>query len=231
MQQSGWGDESVLLAESASAKLFASVQASSARSDLSGVAVMLKRALPLALLVVFSGTSAIGQRGPVTAPATIDSMAISGANQYGLQNINLWAIGAFEMDRSPLEGQSGSVSAKDVKAPGHARNEYNKGYLLLMRKDPKGAVQHLTTAISEYSDFVAARNALGLAYMQLGQSDSAREQFAKAASLDDHLPGSFLNLGSAQLALKDYPSAEQSVQKASSLAPLDLEVSTALTYA
>jgi transposase len=44
------------------------------------------------------------------------------------------------------------------------------------------------------------------------------------------LPNSYLNLGIAQLALKDYPAAEESLRKASSIAPLDLQLSSALVY-
>lgn len=48
--------------------------------------------------------------------------------------------------------------------------------------------------------------------------------------LDDHLPNSYLNLGCAELALKQYPAAEESLRKASSIAPLDLQLRTALAY-
>jgi VWFA-related protein len=99
-----------------------------------------------------------------------------------------------------------------------------------MKKDYKGAIDHLGIAVSIYPDFVAAHNALGSAYLALGQNDQARDQFAKAVSLDDHLPTSYVNLGCAQLALKDYHSAQESVGKASSIAPLDLQLATALTY-
>lgn len=144
---------------------------------------------------------------------------------------NLWSLVNEGQNRSPLESPSGSVSKLDLKAPGKARHEYEKGYKLLMLKDYKEAVDHLASAVSIYPDFVAAHNALGSAYLSLGQNDQARDQYAKAVLLDDHLPGSYLNLGCAQLALKDYHSAEESAQKASTMAPLDLQLATALTYA
>lgn len=143
---------------------------------------------------------------------------------------NLWSLVNEGQNRSPLESPSGSVSKLDLKAPGKARREYEKGYKLLMLKDYKGAIEHLEIAISVYPDFVAAHNALGSAYLGLGQNNQARDQYAKAVLLDDHLPGSYLNLGCAQLALKDYHSAQESTQKASSMAPLDLQLATALTY-
>jgi len=144
---------------------------------------------------------------------------------------NLWGLVNAGENRSPLEGASGSISKLDLKAPGKARREYEKGYKLLMQKDYQGAIDHLAIAVSIYPDFVAAHNALGSAYLNLGQNEQARDQYAKAVLLDDHLPGSYLNLGCAQLALKDYHSAEESAQKASTMAPLDLELATALTYA
>ncbi|HSZ61549.1 MAG TPA: VWA domain-containing protein [Terriglobales bacterium] len=102
---------------------------------------------------------------------------------------------------------------------------------LLLRKDPAGSVEHLSKAVTIYPKFVAAHNSLGTAYMDLGEFDKAREQFEQATLLDDHLPNLFSNLCHAQLALKDYPAAEQAIKAASSLAPLNLNLSSALVYA
>jgi VWFA-related protein len=99
-----------------------------------------------------------------------------------------------------------------------------------MGNDPHGAVEHLSKAISIYPKFVAAHNALGSAYLRLGQIEMARGEFAQAVTLDDHLPNSYLNLGCAELALKQYPEAEESLRKASSIAPLDVELQLALAY-
>lgn len=162
--------------------------------------------------------------------ATASSMAAR-QSTFGTSDFDLWSAGHAANDRSPLQAPSGSVSALDLKAPEKARREYNQGYLLLMRKDLDGAVEHLGTAITIYPGFVAAHNALGLAYMSLEQHGLARDQFAEAVLLDGHLPASYLNLGCAQLALQDYGLAEESVKKAVSLAPLDMQLATALTYA
>jgi Ca-activated chloride channel family protein len=173
------------------------------------------------------------QQGPMHIGGAGSSEGFNGFVGADLSQVSgaqtMWSA-ANTASRSPLEGPSGSVSKLDLKAPGKARREYEKGYQLLMKKDYKAAIEHLAIAVSVYSDFVAAHNALGSAYLSLGQNDQARDQFAKAVSLDDHLPTSYLNLGCAQLALKDYHSAQASVQKASSIAPLDLQLATALTY-
>jgi Ca-activated chloride channel homolog len=140
---------------------------------------------------------------------------------------DLWDISGLH---SPLESPGGSLSKLDLKAPAKARREYEKGYQLLLRKDYLGSVDHLTTAISIYPSFVAAHNALGSAYLALARNDEARAEFARAVALDDHLPNSYLNLGCAQLALQQFDAAEQSIQKASAIAPLDLTLLTALAY-
>ena len=148
--------------------------------------------------------------------------------QSTLLDQSLWLING--QSRSPLESPNGSLSKLDLKAPGKARHEFEKGYQLLMRKDLQAAVEHLTTATSIYPSFVAAHNALGSAYLGLQQNDQARAQFAHAIALDDHLPGSYLNLGCAELALSHFPAAQEAIQKASTIAPLDLQLLTALAY-
>lgn len=141
-----------------------------------------------------------------------------------------WAMTTNAQNRSPFETPSGFLSKLDLKASWKARREYEKGYQLLLRKDFPNAVSHLASATAIYANFVAAHNALGTAYLALGQSDKARDEFAISVSLDDHLPNSHLNLGCAELALGHYPAAEESIQKASSIAPLDLKLLSALAY-
>ena len=77
---------------------------------------------------------------------------------------------------------------------------------------------------------MAAHNALGSAYLSLKQNDQARAEFAQAIALDDHLPTSYLNLGCAELALGHFPAAEKPFKKLRRIAPLDLQLLTALAY-
>jgi Ca-activated chloride channel homolog len=199
---------------------------------------MLRRRLRTALLVgglswvvgacpataqVFSTPSASGKfGGSMTSLDSIQTVGID--SNIFLINTQSAAHG------SPLQTPSGSISALDLKSPAKARSEYEKGYKLLMRKDLQAAIGHLSKSVTIYPSFVAAHNALGTAYLNLGQNQEAREEFAKAVALDDHLPNSYLNLGCAQLALRLYDEAEKTLQKASSIAPLDLQLLTALTY-
>jgi Ca-activated chloride channel homolog len=132
---------------------------------------------------------------------------------------------------SAIQDAANSVSRLDLAAPKNARKEYEKGYLHLMRKELQAAIDHLTRATSIYPSFVAAHQFLGIAYLNLGQTLQAHDEFARAIALDDHLPGSYLNLACAQLQLQRYADAQESLKKASSMAPLDLVLLTALTYA
>ena len=178
-------------------------------------------------LLAFSGSAQVMTfpTSPGNSIGTATSMSLV---QSTVMDHNLWMINSEA--RSPLESRNGSVSKLDLKAPGKARREYEKGYQLLLKNDLAAAVPHLTAATSIYPSFVAAHNALGSAYLGLGRNDEARTAFAQAVALDDHLPTSYFNLGRAELALQHYSAAEQSIQKASAIAPLDIQLLTALAY-
>jgi VWFA-related protein len=130
-----------------------------------------------------------------------------------------------------VEGSSDSVSKFDLKAPGPARREYEKGMQLLLKKNCSEAAERFTKAIAIYPDFVAAHNALGSAFLDLGRNDQAQNEFLQSVALDNHLPRSYMGLGRAQFALENFPGAQESMQRASGLAPLDLRLLSALTYA
>ena len=145
-------------------------------------------------------------------------------------DFNLFTVNGQNGAFTSLQTPSGSLSKLDLKAPGKAQREYDKGYQLLLRKDAAGAIAHLSGATAIYPSYVAAHNALGTAYLNLNQNEKARDEFSSAVALDDHLPNSYLNLGCAQLALKQYPAAEEAFRKASTIAPLDLQLKLALSY-
>jgi Ca-activated chloride channel homolog len=180
------------------------------------------------LLFLTSCLSAWAQLGGVgMRPASTSSGMGIEQNQMGL-----W-LNESDDDRrrKMLENFSDSVSKFDLKAPGAARQEYEKGTQLLLKKKFSDAAEHFAKAIATYPNFVAAHNALGSAYLDLGRNEEAQNEFLRSVALDGHLPHSYMNLGRAQLALKNFPGAQQSMQKASELSPLDLRLLSALTYA
>ncbi|HVN17880.1 MAG TPA: VWA domain-containing protein [Dongiaceae bacterium] len=152
------------------------------------------------------------------------------AIQSAQMDFNYFTINTQNGTTSPLQTPSGSVSMLDLKAPGKAQKEYQKGYQLLLRKDIDAAIEHLARATAIYPKYVAAHNALGTAYLDVKQNEKAEAEFSQAASLDEHMPNTYLNLGCAQLALTKNAAAEESFRKASALAPLDSQVQLALAY-
>jgi VWFA-related protein len=170
---------------------------------------------------VFSAPVSTNKFGTLTALDAIQTVQVDS---------NIFLIDSHNPHTTPLQTPSGSVSKLDLKSPRKARREYEKGYQLLMKKDLQAAIDHLAKATALYPSFVAAHNALGTAHLNLGHNELARDEFARAVALDDHLANSYLNLGCAQLALQQYPAAEDSLKKASSIAPLDVQLLAALAY-
>jgi Ca-activated chloride channel homolog len=180
---------------------------------------MIQRGFLRAFLLLLFSHHVVAQAG--------GGITLRGSSPSSQMTTESWAIYSAT---NPLQDHDSSLSKLDLKAPRKARRAFDKGYQLLMRKDRQGAVAQFITAISIYPSYVSAHNALGTAYFGLGQNDQAHAEFSQAISLDDRLPNSYLNLGYAELALQHFSAAEQSIQKASSLAPLDLTVLTTLAY-
>ncbi len=186
--------------------------------------------VPLCMLLASCAASAQvlnmpGDTGTMGTTSYVDAI------QRAQLNMDLYIANSRDRNLTNVQTPDDSVSRLDLKAPGKARHEYEKGYQLLMRKDPQDAVTFLTDSIAIYPQFVAAHNALGTAYLNLSQNELAQGEFTKAVALDDHMPNSYLNLGCADLALKQFPAAEESLRKASTLAPLDVQLQLALAYA
>lgn len=191
---------------------------------------LLLRRMPLCMFLVSCAAAA----QVLNLPGMTDRFGNVGSldqTQLIEMNFDIFLVNSKDPHLTNVQTPDDSVSMLDLKAPGKARHEYEQGYRLLMRKDPQGAAAHLTKAIAIYPKFVAAYNALGTAYLNMGQNELAQGEFTKAVALDDHMPNSYLNLGCADLALKQFPAAEESLRKASTLAPLDVQLLLALSYA
>lgn len=165
---------------------------------------MAKRVLLLAsLLAIASLTSAQVMSVPSSGFGNIGVSSLgtsSGGVGLGLisseqMTNNLYGMLINMRNRDAGENASSTISKLDLKAPSRARREYEKGFQLLLRKEYPEAIAHLSKSIELYPSFVAAHNALGSAYISLGQNDNARQEFTQAVTLDDHLPNSHLNLG------------------------------------
>lgn len=180
-------------------------------------------------MILLYASPSVAQLGPST-PSTNSSATYVGAFDQG--QLDFWMEAkSLEKQRKAVDNLSDSISKLDLQAPGSARHEYEKGRQLLLKQSFAEAADHLTRAVAIYPSFVSAHNSLGSAYLDLGKIDLANKEFEQSVALDDHLPQSYVNLGRAQFALKNFSGAEASMQKASTLSPLDLKMLAALTYA
>lgn len=69
---------------------------------------------------------------------------------------------SFDKRQKVLDSLSDAISKLDLKAPGPARREYEKGRPLLLKQNFAEAAEHFSKAISIYPSFVAAHNSLGM---------------------------------------------------------------------
>jgi VWFA-related protein len=177
--------------------------------------------------------SCAGAQSPISAGGAlmVPNGGQSAMNPFDQDRLFLWMIDDAEGQRKKVESFSDSVSKLDLKAPKAALREYAKGVGFVAQKSFDRALDSLAKSVAIYPSFVAARNTLGSVYLDVGKNEQAEEEFAQAVSLDNHLPYSYLNLSRAQLALKKFSAAQESIQKASALAPLDLHLLAALMYA
>jgi VWFA-related protein len=127
--------------------------------------------------------------------------------------------------------ESGLVSALDFNASPKAIDEFNRASTLLKAQNSKEAITYLQKAIHDYPKFVSAHVGLGLAYIDQGDNNQARNEFETAEKLDSKFPGSFLHLGQLALSLNDFAAAQPELEKAAALRPLDARVLATLAFA
>lgn len=122
------------------------------------------------------------------------------------------------------------VSLLDMEAPDKAVQHFDHAITLLKEQKSKEAIPLLEQAVKIYPRFVAAHNALGLAYVDQ-QDPRAQTEFETAAQLDENFPGPFVNLGMLALRANDFATADANLEKASFLAPKNPATLFALAFA
>jgi tetratricopeptide (TPR) repeat protein len=73
-----------------------------------------------------------------------------------------------------------TVSVRDLKIAGKARDEYQKGMECLAKNDFGASVDHFTKAIKAFPEFYEALSQLGMAEVHLGSTEEARKAFQAA---------------------------------------------------
>jgi tetratricopeptide (TPR) repeat protein len=76
-----------------------------------------------------------------------------------------------------------TVSVRELKIPGKARNELQKGFERLTKNDPAGSLSHFTKATQAFPGYFEAYYHMGMAEMKLGHNEEATRAFQMAIDL------------------------------------------------
>ena len=84
---------------------------------------------------------------------------------------------------APIPLDRYSVSTRELKIPGKAQHEFEKGMGSLAKKDLAGGVSHFAKAAEVFPEYYEAYYHMGVAETRLGHRDEARQAFQKAIDL------------------------------------------------
>jgi len=76
-----------------------------------------------------------------------------------------------------------TVSVRELKIPGKARNELQKGFERLAKNDPAGSLNHFTKATQAFPGYYEAYYHMGMTEMKMGHNEEATEAFQMAIDL------------------------------------------------
>lgn len=76
-----------------------------------------------------------------------------------------------------------TVSVRELKIPGKARNELQKGFERLAKNDPDGSLSHFAKATQAFPGYYEAYYHMGMVEMKLGHNEEARKAFQMAIDL------------------------------------------------
>lgn len=78
-----------------------------------------------------------------------------------------------------------TVSVRELKIPGKARDEFQKGLELLGKNDPAGSLRHFTKATQAFPGYFEAYYNIGVADAALGRFNEAMRAFQTSIDLSD----------------------------------------------
>jgi tetratricopeptide (TPR) repeat protein len=84
---------------------------------------------------------------------------------------------------APIRQRSYTVSVRELKIPGRAQDEFQKGLQRLAKNDPAGSLSHFTKASQAFPTYFEAYYNMGVAEMTLGHMDEAIKAFQTAIDL------------------------------------------------
>ncbi|MDR3747329.1 MAG: tetratricopeptide repeat protein [Acidobacteriota bacterium] len=147
------------------------------------------------------------------------------------------AVVSVQVEPKPRDQQNaqssgaGMASASQLNIPGSARKPFEKGMDAMKHKDFPKAADLSQKAIDAYPQFDAAYDNLGVALIQMGQTDKAGAAFQKAVEVNDKNADANRNYSRYLINIKQYAQAEEPLKRALMVAPQDPSSLTLLAIA
>ena len=108
----------------------------------------------------------------------------------------------------------GVINSDFAGVPKKALDFYNKALKLISSNDIKGAIEQLKLAVTQYSEFNAAFNEMGIQYMRLNELEKADESFLAALKIKPDVFATLTNRGIVLFRLKKFADAETALRAA-----------------
>ena len=144
--------------------------------------------------------------------------------QAGPDNAAFDRIDPFATLRVPAVNPSapppgGMIPASQLHIPGKARKEYDRSLKAYNSGDLLSSTEHLQKALQIYPQFLRARNALGLRYVQMRQYQEALAEHQSSVALSPTDSDAHADLALDFLLLHRNSEAEREARQSLSLAP------------
>lgn len=127
----------------------------------------------------FTRLSPAEYRVTVTAPACERFEAV--VKVEGSASLLLFQLRPAAQPPVPIN--DGAVSVHELRMSGKADSAFEKGVRLLQKGDIQGSVAYFQRALTKDPGYYRAYHNLGLAYLQLGETTRAEEDFQKSIDL------------------------------------------------
>jgi len=115
----------------------------------------------------------------------------------------------------PADSEGYTVSVHDLKVPGKARHEFEKGLDRLEKKDAEGSLQHFKEATNAFPNYYEAYYQIGLANLELRRGAEAEQALQRSIDLSG---GGYAEpqfaLGALLCDQQAYPQAERVLRRA-----------------
>lgn len=126
----------------------------------------------------------------------------------------LFAVTFRLRQKESATAKPGLIDAELASVPKRALQLFRKGLDQAAKDDPKGSVELLLQAVSEYPDFVQAHSELGVQYQKLNELEKADDHLKKALTLKPNAYEPMANRGIVLVRLRRYADAEPVLRSA-----------------